>query len=194
MKSTKDRFALYIEREKQVMERIRKYTELGAEVVKINPSPDGATYDRVLVMPTGEVKLEIQITEAGDFLLYSDVRLDLISAFTFRPGRFVGMSNVKAVQIPAFLNSIEIHRHGKLFECEAETLAFWVTPPVDLLWLYSVEALQKQRRYFMYEYGIKINIKTGDERWESCFVPVPLTDSILQTCGVKAFWRFEDVP
>jgi hypothetical protein len=193
MKTTRDRFKLYTQREKEVIERIRKLTELGAEIVKVNPAPDGATYDRVLVMPSGEVKLEIQITEAADFLLYGDVRLDFISAFAFlSDSPYRGKAAIKPVEIPGFLNSIAINRHGKLFQCEADSFAFWVTPPVDLLWLYSVEALQKNRTYFMYEYGIRINIKSADEGWQSSFVPVPMDDAILQSCGVKAFWGFEN--
>lgn len=185
--SYRDRFSEYIKREEEVMETIRQYTDLGAEIVKVNPAPGGATYDRLLVLPTGEVKLEIQITEPDDFQKYGDVRLDLISAFDFKEDSvYAGKTRIKPCNVNSFLWSITVHRNGKLYACLADTLAFYVPEPVKILWLYSVPELQKKRQYFLYNYGIMINKKDWGEDWESCFVPVPESDEILHTCGFSA--------
>lgn len=190
-KSTRDRFKEYIDREEEVMSIIQKYTALGAEIVKVNPAPDGETYDRVVVLPTREVKLEIQITEPDDFQKYGDVRLDLISAYLLSKGspsdvHYAGKSRIKPCNTHSFLSGITVKRYGKLYLCEAETLAFYVPEPAKMLWLYSVAQLQKNRWYFVSKYGIMVNKKDAEETWESCFVAVPESDRILQSCGVKA--------
>ena len=187
MKRVRDRFRVYIKREAEVMAIIKRYTSLGAEITRITPAPDGETYDRVLVVPTGEVKLEIQITEAEDFQRYGDVRLDLISAFIFKPGSIYSeRRRIGPFAVSSFLNSISVRRYGKLYNSEADTLAFYVPAPVSLLWLYSMPQLKISRSVFVSEYGIMINVKNGSESWQSCFVAVPVDDNTLQCCGVQA--------
>lgn len=187
MKSTRNRFDIYQAREEEVVRRIRELADLGADIVRINEAPDGETYDRIVCLKSGkELKLEIQITEAEAFQKYHDVRLDVLSAFRRNPrSMFASVGAVKGVRVHTFLQDVTVIRPGKLFESKAETLAFFVPPPVDILWLYSMSELQNKRDYFLVNYGIIINKKSGDEDWESCFVPVPAKDAILQSCRVR---------
>lgn len=187
MKSSKNRFDIYREREEEVVRRIREIKELGAQIVKVNEAPDGETYDRVIILkPDREWKVEIQITDPAAFQKYRDVRLDVLSAFRRAPGSaFASVGAVKGRMAGFFLDSVEVLRYGKLYESEAETLAFFVPPPVDILWLYSLKELQRRRTYFVMTYGVIINKKTKDENWESCFVPVPERDAILGSCRVR---------
>lgn len=185
--STRNRFRKYIELEKMVAEKVRELAEFGGEISRITPVEEGETYDRVVVLEAGkEIKLEIQITESLAWERYGDVRLDLLSAFS-RPesAAFSSSLRIYPEEVDDFMESVKIDRSGKLFVCEAETLAFYVTKPTDLLWIFSVEALQRNREYFMKTYGIMINHKSRDETWESCFVAVHHTDEVLDKCGVK---------
>jgi len=172
------------------MRKIKELADLGGEIVRVVPAPDGQTYDRVVVLRK-EIKVEIQITEPGDFLKYGDVRLDLVSAFQFDDWTFRGRSYIEPFCVYTFLRSIQIMRPGKLYESKAETLAFYVPQPVDLLWLLNMSCLQKNRDTWIQKYGIYIN-KKRDEDWESCFVAVDSEDKCLDECGIKYQGDFED--
>lgn len=184
--STRKRFEKYIGLEKVVVDKVLEITALGADITRVTKAADGETYDRVVVLKAGtEVKLEIQITEPDAWRRYEDVRLDLLSAFRHKEGsRFWGSTAIRPCSVAGFMDCIEVDRYGKLYECEADVLAFYVREPVDLLWLFSVSALQERRSYFLAEYGIKINRKSRDEKWESAFVTVHKTDIELDRCGV----------
>lgn len=184
MKSTRERFRRYVELENMVMERIKELADLGGEIVRVTLGPDGATYDRVVILRK-KVKLEIQITEGVAFESYGDIRLDLISAFTFDVASpHLGSRYIRPDLFDDFLHSITVHRPGKLYECEADTLAYYITDPVDLLWLFAVNELQANRAYFINKYGVMINAKV-DESWESCFVPVSAEDEVLNKYGIR---------
>ncbi len=185
--NTLDRFQKYIEMENMVAEKVRRLTDFGATISRITPAPGGLTYDRVVILESGtEIKLEIQITEPKGWLKYSDVRLDLLSAFRHSPESEYAESNTVSLENAGhFLNSVEVQRYGKLYESEADVLAFYVPEPVDLLWLFRMKKLQEMRAYFVRTYGIKINKKSKKEKWQSCFVPVHFDDLYLDSAGVK---------
>ena len=185
--STRKRFDKYIGLEKVVVDKVLEITALGADITRVTKAADGETYDHVVVLKAGtEIKLEVQITEPDAWRKYGDVRLDLLSAFHHKPGSpFLGSTAIKSCSVQRFFTSIEIDRPGKLYECEADVLAFYVRKPMDLLWLFNVPALQERRSYFLAEYGIRINRKSRDEKWESAFVAVHHSDVELDRCGVK---------
>lgn len=185
--NTRGRFRKYIEMEKLVAEKVRQLADLGGTITRIVPVAQGKLYDRIVVLEGGrEIKLEIQITESGAWKDFGDVRLDLISAFRWRPvGAAAKYLRIHPEEVPGFLSSIRVQRYGKLYECEAETLAFYVTKPTDLLWIFSMKSLQDNREYFVSRYGILINRKGRDETWQSCFVAVPKSDPALGRCGVQ---------
>lgn len=185
--STRGRFRQYIELEEMVAERVTELADFAGQISRITPVEEGLFYDRVVVLEGGkEIKLEIQITEAKAWKYFGDVRLDLLSAFKRLPGsRFAGFQRIYPEEVDAFLESVRVQRLGKLYKSEADTLAFYVPEPVDLLWLFSMKALQNNVTYFTQKYGIMINRKSRDEVWESCFVAVKKTDPILDKCGVR---------
>ena len=185
MKSTLDRFGKYAEMESVVVEKIRQSKTFGDEVLDIVSVPEGSLYDRIIVLPNEEIKLEIQITEARDFARYGDFRLDLISAFRCPVGSsFRNRRRIEPIEAERFLNEINVSRYGKMYECEAQKLVYYITEPMDLLWIFDVSELHKYRQYFIDKYGIMVNIKKG-ESWESCFVPVHNDDRILNKCGTE---------
>lgn len=185
MKSTRDRFPKYAKMESVVVEKIIQSRVFGDEVLDIISVPERSLYDRIIVLPHEKIKLEIQVTEAKDFARYGDIRLDLISTFRDPPGSsFRKRRRIEPMESERFLNGISVSRYGKMYECEAQKLAYYITKPMDLLWIFDILALQKKRQYFINQYGIMVNIKKN-ESWESCFIPVPEDDCILNTCGKR---------
>lgn len=184
--STLSRFQKYIKLEEMVAEKVRLLADLGGTITRITQCEDGLTYDRIVIMESGtHIKLEIQITEAWAWEKYGDVRLDLLSAFQHKPGsRYAASRGVAPQDCGDFLKSVRVQRYGKLFVSEADVFAFYVTEPVDLLWIFRMTPLQEARSYFMQNYGIRINRKSEGENWQSCFVPVHKTDHVLDVNGV----------
>lgn len=150
--------------------------------------PEGnLSYDRVFIYDSCEIKVEIQITEGGAFSQYRDVRLDLISAFSFTP-ESLGLVRGRTVygrDARQFVRTVDVQKWGKLYQSEADLLCLYVTRPVHLLWAYRMASLMNYRTYFMSVYGIRINRKSADEGWESCFVPVDFCDMHLRESGVR---------
>ena len=149
----------------------------------------------------GQIALEIQITNYGrhdgeGFRRYGDVRLDLISAFEasskecqakyhLKNGVWKSLQN--ASELAAFEKVCAIQRWGKLKTCDAELFVFAVVKrrnQCGLIHLYDNAQLKHHATYFVDRYGVKINHKQG-EGWGSAFVPVPVDDSVLQSCRIK---------
>ncbi len=185
--STKNRFPKFIKMEALVVERVRKLADMGGVISRVVPADGGALYDRLVILDSGqEIKLEIQITSPENWEKYKDLRLDLISAYRHKPdSRFIGKVGIAGTKAQEFLDSLTIERYGKLFSTDANVLAYYIPAPADLLWIFNMRALQQRAVYFYEKYGIRENVKSDDEDWESCFVPVPEDDIELVNCGVR---------
>jgi len=184
------RFKTYKEKERNVTELIlaNMHNSLfpdGTPVSIVEPT-ENLSYDRIFIYHDYEIKVEIQITESHDFKIYGDVRLDLVSAFSFTPSSmgFVEGSTVIGTKARQFVKSLNIQKLGKLYSSKADLLCFYVTRPLHILWAYRMAELMSYRTYFMCIYGIKINQKSEDENWQSCFVPVCFYDKYIMRSGM----------
>lgn len=195
MQSTKERFAEYQALEASVLEKVRQLADLGGRVTRISPTEQGALYDATVILEAGEeVKLEVQITEAAGFQQYGDVRLDLLSAYSYKTGiltpeikEAIAWRYIPPEFVDKFLESLVIARRGKLYDCEADLLAYAIMSPINKIWLFRMDCLKANRQQFLYTHGIRINKKV-EEAWESAFIAVPAKDDRLNSCCVLLDW------
>jgi hypothetical protein len=138
---------------------------------------------------------EFLIAESRDFKREKGIRLDYISAFTFPPllDEPWGQTDVngkpkffslKPSALLDFINRIDLIQKGKLFSSDADIFVFYVTPPADLVRVYSTSKLKANVVQIEKKISLLLD-KNTTEDWQSAYYLIPPNHPLLRKCEIK---------
>jgi|GEM_PF-6456828 len=184
---TTDRFDEFINREKEVVNLFRDNLLLESPVTRVEDGDQKQGYDRILILGScRRVKLEIQFSDPTYWKRFHDIRLDVLSAFYFRPESPFGQARrIEPSELKQFRETINVSKRGKMYNSQADLLAYYIPHPVHLLYVLTMPALKDHLAEFRNKYGLVINKKTEEETWRSAFLLVKSDDQAILDHGTS---------
>ena len=206
---TRERFRAFINMEKEIMDSIQNFFPWYSGVLKEFEEHGTSYHDFKISLINQTVStVQVQITNYGNdrcgYCRYHDIRLDLVSSFDpwgdecrekYHDFSWRWKTLNSVTELIDFSSLCKVSKWGKLKTCDAKIFVFGIAKLlgrgsnrhideiVNIL-LFDNTKLKSNCDYFVNNYGVKINHKTG-EAWGSAFVPVSEDDLILRSCLIN---------